>query len=92
MSTAKPSARFLPTLTEVVQVLPAQAHPPKAGASSADSVQELTQRAFALLEARMAQRMEALVKVQAQNVLEGLRDQMQLAISDAVKQALHEGE
>lgn len=89
MSTAKPSARFLPTLTEVVQLIPAEAQPPKAGA---DPVLDLTQRAMTLLEARMAERMEALIKAQAQNVLEGLRDEMQLAIADAVKQALREGE
>lgn len=89
MSTAKPGARFLPTLTEVVQLIPAEAQLPKA---SADPVLDLTQRAMVLLEARMAERMEGLLKAQAQNVLEGLRDEMQLAVADAVKQALREGE
>jgi hypothetical protein len=89
MNSAKPSARFLPTLTEVVQLIPADTQLPKA---SADPVVELTQRAMALLEAHLAQRMEALVKTQAQNVLEGLRNEMQLAVADAVKQALREGE
>lgn len=89
MSTAKPSARFLPTLTEVVQLVPAEVQPSKA---SADHVRDLTERAMGLLEARMADRMEAMIKAQAQNVLDGLRGEMQLAIADAVKQALREGE
>ena len=89
MSTAKPSARFLPTLTEVVQLIPAEAQSPK---PSADPVLDLTQRAMTLLEARMADKLDALLKAQAQNVLDGLRDEMQLAIADAVKQALREGE
>ena len=83
MSTAKPSARFLPTLTEVVQS-------PAASAATADQVLELTQRATVLLEARMAERLEAMFKIQARNVLDGLRDEMQLAIADALKQALRE--
>jgi hypothetical protein len=85
VSTAKPSARFLPTLTEVVQ-------PPAAITATADQVLELTQRATVLLEARMVERLEAIVKVQARNVLNGLRDEMQLAIADALKQALRERE
>ena len=89
MSTAKPGARFLPTLTEVVQLIPAETQLSKA---SADTVLDLTQRATALLEARMAERMEALIKAQAQNVLDGLRDEMKLAVADAVQQALREGE
>ncbi len=89
MSTAKPSARFLPTLTEVVQLIPAETQLSKA---SADPVLDLTQRAMALLEARLAERMQALIKAQAQNVLDGLRDEMKQAVADAVKQALREGE
>ena len=89
MSTAKPSARFLPTLTEVVQLIPAETQLSKA---SADPVLDLTQRAMVLLEARLAERMQALIKAQAQNVLDGLRDEMKLAVADAVKQALREGE
>lgn len=89
MSTAKPSARFLPTLTEVVQLIPAETQLSKA---SADPVLDLTQRAMVLLEARLAERMEAMIKAQAQNVLDGLRDEMKLAVADAVKQALREGE
>jgi hypothetical protein len=89
MSTTKPNARFLPTLTEVVQLIPAEVQPPKV---SADPVLDLTQRAMALLEARMAERLDALIKAQAQNVLDGLRDEMKLAVTDAVEQALREGE
>jgi hypothetical protein len=89
MSAAKPNARFLPTLTEVVQLAPAEVQP---NLPSTDPVLELTQRAMALLEARMAGRMEALIQAQAQNVLKGLRAEMQLAVADAVKQALREGE
>lgn len=89
MSTGKPSARFLPTLTEVVQLAPAESLSPK---PSADPVVDLTQRALVLLEERMAERLEGLVKSQAQIVLDGLRDEMQMTIADAVKQALREGE
>ena len=89
MSTAKPGVRFLPTLTEVVQLASADTAPPNAGE---DPMLDLTQRAMALLEARLAQRMEVMLKTQAQNVLNGLRDEMHSAVADAVQQALREGE
>lgn len=89
MSTAKPSARFLPTLTEVVQRVPSPSEAPK---PSVDPVLDLTQRAQALLEARLAERLESLVQAQAQILLDGLRDEIQLAVADAVKQALREGQ
>lgn len=79
MNTAKPHARFLPTLTEVVQLQPGpQAEAPV----PAGSAEALTQRVLALVEAQMAERMEA--------HMQALRQEMHQAMADAVQQALRE--
>ena len=88
MSTAKPSARFLPTLTEVVQLVSTEAMPLKAAGTEHE--ERLIQRAMELLETRLGEQMHALVQSQAQNMLNGLRDEMKRAVTDAVKQALRE--
>jgi len=89
MSTAKPSARFLPTLTEVVQMVPAEVALQK---TAAGHEEQLIQRAMELLEVRMREQMNALAQSQAQNVLNAMRDEMKRAVTDAVKQALREAQ
>jgi hypothetical protein len=89
MTASKPSARFLPTLTEVVQLVPAQPDPvaqiPLDGAGEA-----VVQRAMALLEAQWEQRIQSDLQLQARYVLEALRDEMKAAVESAVQQALRD--
>ena len=86
MTTGKPNARFLPTLTEVVQLQPSQV--PTAQVASDDAQAQLTRQAMDLLQSHMEQRLQTLLQAQAQNLLLALRAEMQQAVADAVQQAL----
>ena len=90
MSTGKPNARFLPTLTEVVRLQPSEVPAPASVTTDADPAAQLTQHTLALLEAQLAPRIEALLQAQAQNVLMALREEMKQAAAHAAQQALQQ--
>lgn len=87
-SVTKPSARFLPTLTEVVRPVALGALPaPDKGLSP----ENVALRAMELLSVHMERQIQHMVHAQAQNMLSQLQDEMKQAVARAVAEALQAG-
>jgi len=82
---ARPSSRFIPTLTEVVEAPPE----PARAVSSAALVAEIMETMLPLMEARLRAGMRASLEQQVREAMVQLQGPLEHAVRDALRKSRH---